>query len=111
MGIERIYFVYLLASRPFGTLYVGVTNDLIARSYDHRTGAIPGFTKKYGVHRLVWFEQHSSIETAMLREKRIKRWRREWKFNLIENTNRHWEDYYPRLLEAGWFAVRDSVGR
>jgi putative endonuclease len=72
-----VYFVYILASRPFGTLYTGVTNDVIARTYDHRAGEIPGFTRKYGVHRLVWFEQHADINVAILREKRIKRWRRE----------------------------------
>ena len=106
-----VYFVYILASRPYGTLYVGVTNDIISRTYDHRSGEIPGFTRKYGVHMLVWFERHSDINFAILREKRIKRWRRDWKINLIEETNPHWEDYYPKLLEAGWFATRDSVSR
>lgn len=111
MGGDRVYFVYLLASGLRGTLYTGVTNDLIARTFDHKAGEIPGFTRKYGVHRLVWFEQHSDITFAILREKRIKRWRREWKFNLIEESNPHWEDYYPKLIEAGWFAIRDSVSR
>ena len=99
---DRIYFTYMLASRAYGTLYTGVTNDLILRSYDHREGLLPGFTKKYGVHLLVWFEQHNDINFAILREKRIKRWRRDWKILLIEETNPHWEDYYPKLIEAGW---------
>lgn len=101
-----VYFVYMQASKPYGTLYVGVTNDLIARTYEHRTGAVPGFTKKYGVRHLVWFEQHADINAAIEREKRIKRWRRDWKIALIEEKNPHWEDYYPRLIKAGWFAER-----
>lgn len=109
MGGGRIYFVYMLASRPFGTLYTGVTNDIIARTYEHRTNEIPGFTTKYGVHRLVWFEQHESIEFAILREKRIKRWRRAWKIQLIEETNPHWSDLYPALIKAGWRAERPSA--
>lgn len=99
---DRIYFTYMLASRPHGTLYVGVTNDLILRTYDHREGLLPGFTRKYGVHLLVWFEQHSDINIAILREKRIKRWLRDWKIALVEEANPHWEDYYPKLIEAGW---------
>jgi putative endonuclease len=105
----HIYFTYILASRPFGTLYTGVTNDIIARTYDHKAGAIAGFTAKYGVHRLVWFEQHQDVNFAILREKRIKRWRRPWKIRLIEETNPHWIDYYPALLKAGWFAIRPSI--
>ena len=102
MAGDRIYFTYMMASRPYGTLYVGVTNDLILRTYDHREELIAGFTKKYGVHLLVWFEQHTDINHAILREKRIKRWRRDWKIALIEETNPHWEDYYPKLIDAGW---------
>ena len=107
---ERIYFTYIVASKPFGTLYTGVTNDIIARTYEHRSGAIPSFTQKYGVHRLVWFEQHGDISFAILREKRIQRWRRAWKIQLIEETNPHWIDYYPALIKAGWFATRPSYG-
>ncbi len=103
-----IYFTYMLASRPFGTLYTGVTNDLIVRTYDHREGAIPGFTKEHGVHLLVWFEQHSDINFAILREKRIKRWRRAWKIELIEETNPHREDYCPKLIAAGWRSERNA---
>jgi len=105
---DRAYFTYLLASRPYGTLYTGVTNDLILRTYDHREGLLPGFTRKYGVHLLVWFEQHVDINFAILREKRIKRWRRDWKISLIEETNPHWEDYYPKLIDAGWRVERQG---
>ena len=103
---ERIYFVYLLASRFYGTLYVGVTNDIIARTYDHKAGEIPGFTKRYGVHRLVWFETHRDVREAIAREKRIKEWRRDWKINLIEADNRHWDDLYPNMIAAGWRVER-----
>ena len=105
---DRTYFTYMLASKPNGTLYTGVTNDLILWTYDHREGVLPGFTRKYGVHLLVWFEQHADINFAILREKRIKRWRRDWKIALIEETNPHWEDYYPRLIQAGWRVERQS---
>ena len=84
--------VYLLASRRNGTLYVGVTSDLIKRVAEHRDGLIEGFTKDYGVNRLVWFEQHATMEAAILREKRIKKWKREWKINLIRETNADWRD-------------------
>ncbi len=84
--------VYLLASRRNGTLYVGVTSDLMKRLHEHRDGLIEGFTKDYGVKRLVWFEQHASMEAAILREKRIKKWKREWKINLIREQNEEWRD-------------------
>ena len=70
---DRIYYVYLLASRPFGTLYCGMTSDIIARTFDHKSGAIPGFTEKYGVHRLVWFEHHREVENAIVRETHFAR--------------------------------------
>jgi putative endonuclease len=84
--------VYILASQPRGTLYIGVTSDLIARLYQHRTGATPGFTSKYGVHRLVRYEVFDDMPTAIAREKQLKRWRRQWKVNLIESQNPHWDD-------------------
>lgn len=84
--------VYLLASRRNGTLYVGVTSDLIKRIGEHRDGLIDGFAKDYGVKRLVWFEQHATMDAAILREKRIKKWKREWKINLIRETNADWRD-------------------
>jgi putative endonuclease len=95
------YFVYLLASKPQGTLYVGVTNDLMRRVYEHKTGAVSGFTKKYDVKTLVWFESYGDINDAVAQEKRLKRWRRDWKKNLIERDNPHWVDLYPGLLNAG----------
>ena len=79
--------VYLLASRRNGTLYVGVTSSLLTRIYQHRTGQLPGFTRQYGVRMLAWFEQHGTMEQAILREKRIKKWNRRWKLELIEASN------------------------
>ena len=84
--------VYLLASRRNGTLYVGVTSDLLSRFYKHRNGALPGFTRDYGVKFLVWFEQHATMEEAILREKRIKKWNRKWQLDLIEAGNPAWRD-------------------
>jgi putative endonuclease len=91
-------FVYLLASRRRGTLYVGVTSDLIRRVYQHREGAFEGFTKDHGVKQLVWFESTPSIVTAIAREKQLKNWRRAWKIALIETGNPTWRDLYPGLL-------------
>lgn len=85
--VERSYAVYLLASRPRGTLYVGVTSDLVRRVWEHKQGLVEGFTKKYQVKSLVWFEQTESIEAAIAREKQIKKWNRAWKISLIEKTN------------------------
>jgi len=98
---DHEYFVYLLASKPQETLYVGVTNDLMRRVYEHREGMLPGFTKKYGVKMLVWYESHGDINAAIAQEKRIKRWQRDWKKNLIERDNPHWIDLYPALSNAG----------
>jgi putative endonuclease len=92
------YFVYLLASARNGTLYVGVTNDLIRRAHEHRTAAVDGFSQRYGVHHLVWFESTPSIEAAIAREKQIKNWKRQWKIALIEKGNPEWRDLYPELL-------------
>ena len=89
---EYNFFVYLMASRWNGTLYCGVTNDLVRRIVEHREGTAEGFTAKYGVARLVWFERHSDINEAILREKRIKKWSRAWKIALIETGNRDWRD-------------------
>jgi putative endonuclease len=84
------YWVYILASAPGGTLYVGVTNDLIRRTYEHREGLVEGFTRKYGVKRLVYFEPNDSIVAAIQREKNIKHWSREWKIDLIVRDNPRW---------------------
>ena len=83
-----------MASKPYGTLYIGVTGDIITRSTQHRTDHIVGFTKRYGVHRLVWFEYFGEIDKAIQREKTMKKWKRDWKINLIEHDNPHWEDLY-----------------
>jgi putative endonuclease len=92
-----VYYVYLMASRRHGTLYVGVTNDLIRRAYEHRTDAVEGFTSRYRIHLLVWFECYDDPLTAIAREKGIKKWRREWKINLIEKTNPEWADLFGSL--------------
>ena len=89
---ERQPCVYILASARNGTLYVGVTSNLLGRMLQHREGTFAGFTKRYGIHRLVWFEVADTMEAAITAEKRIKRWRREYKLNLIERDNPHWED-------------------
>ena len=88
------YYVYLLASRKHGTLYVGVTNDLIRRVYEHKTKAVPGFTTKYDVSRLVWFETHDDVNAAIEREKELKKWRRDWKIALLEAENPEWRDLW-----------------
>jgi putative endonuclease len=97
MSTERYYWVYILASGLGGTLYIGVTNNLIRRVYEHRMGVIAGFTKKYCVHRLVYFEQHTDIEAAIRREKGLKKWNRAWKIRLIEEHNPNWDDLYPQI--------------
>ena len=84
--------VYILASREYGTLYIGVTSDLIARLYQHRTGQVKSFTSRYAVYRLVPFEQFETLYDEISREKQLKRWRRQWKINLIESENPHWVD-------------------
>jgi putative endonuclease len=95
---EHLYFVYILACQRNGTLYVGVTNDVIRRTYEHKNDLIEGFAKKYGVHILVWYEAHSDINTAIAREKRLKRWNRAWKLKLIEENSSGWNDLYDRMM-------------
>ena len=92
MPRDHHYFVYILASQRNGTLYVGVTSDLIRRVQEHREGLVPGFTKRHAVKLLVYFEAHRDINEAILREKCIKRWRRKWKLDLIEAQNPQWRD-------------------
>ena len=91
------YFVYILASKPYGTLYIGVTNNIIGRVDQHRAGTGSRFTAKYKVHVLVWYQPFAEIDEAIQREKTIKEWRRQWKINLIETENRHWQDLYSSL--------------
>ncbi|MDP2366636.1 GIY-YIG nuclease family protein [Rhodoferax sp.] len=92
------YFVYLMASQKNGTLYVGVTNDLVRRVYEHKQNLADGFTKRYNIHLLVWFEATSSIKAAIHKEKQIKDWKRAWKIALIENANPLWLDLYESIL-------------
>jgi putative endonuclease len=98
MTVERAFWVYILVSRPGGTLYVGVTNNLIRRCYEHREGLVPGFTKRYGIKMLVFYEQHSTAEAAIQREKNIKHWPREWKIDLIVGMNPDWRDLYDEIV-------------
>ena len=90
--------VYMLASRRNGTLYVGVTSDLVKRVWEHRNNSVEGFTSCYGVHTLVWFEQHGCMESAIAREKALKEWRRLWKLQLIERQNPEWRDLYTDIV-------------
>jgi putative endonuclease len=93
------YYVYILASKIGGTLYTGVTNELVRRVYEHKAGSVEGFTKKYGVTRLVYFEVHSDVEAAILLEKQIKKWNRAWKVRLIEEKNQNWDDLYNSICK------------
>jgi len=97
---QRSYWVYILASQLGGTLYIGITSDLIRRVYQHREQQTRGFTKRYGVTRLVYFEQYDDPENAIRREKRLKKWTRAWKIQLIEKDNPNWDDLYPRLAKG-----------
>jgi putative endonuclease len=91
------YYVYLLASKKHGMLYLGVTRDIVRRGHEHRTKAIDSFTARYGVDKLVWFEIYDDIATAIAREKELKKWRRDWKIRLIEEENPGWVDLYPGI--------------
>ena len=91
------FWVYILASRPGGTLYVVVTNDIVRRIFEHRQGLVPGFTKRYGVKMLVYYEQHDTALAAIQREKNIKHWPREWKIDLIISINPEWRDLYDDI--------------
>ena len=92
------YYIYILASKHNGTLYIGVANDLMRRVYEHKNDLIDGFTKKYGVHRLVYYEQYDEVVNAIQREKRLKKWNRQWKIELIEKENPEWKDLYLQLI-------------
>jgi putative endonuclease len=95
--MEKNFHVYMLASDRNGTLYTGVTSSLLKRIWEHKEGLVEGFTKAYGVQKLVWFESHDSAESAITREKRIKKWNRAWKIRLIEEQNPYWNDLYLTL--------------
>ena len=90
--------VYILANKRNGTLYIGVTSDVVKRGWEHRNGLIEGFTKKYGVHRLVYYETHADMLAAITREKQIKKWNRAWKLRLIEQDNPEWRDLWPEIV-------------
>ena len=94
----KLGYVYLLASRRNGTLYVGVTSDLVKRVWHHKNDLVEGFTKRYGVHTLVWYEVHESMESAIRRERAIKEWKRAWKLALIEKENPTWQDLYEEIV-------------
>ena len=105
----RAYWTYMMASKPRGTLYIGVTNGIIARVEQHRAGFGSSFTRKYKVHSLVWLEEFESVQSAIQREKTMKDWPRAWKINLIERDNPHWMDLYPELpgvkpIAPDWFS-------
>ncbi len=93
------YFVYVLASKKNGTLYIGVTNDLVRRVYEHKEDFVEGFTKRYRVHMLVYYESCEDIDSAIAREKQLKKWNRAWKIELIEKDNPEWTDLYPDSIK------------
>lgn len=100
----KTYFVYMLASKKNGTLYIGVTNDLIKRVWQHKNKVVKGFTEEYGVDKLVYFEDTTDVLSAITREKQLKKWNRDWKIRLIQEKNPHWDDLYNQItgsLSAG----------
>ena len=96
--MEKQPAVYILASKRNGTLYVGVTSNLIKRVWEHKNDFVEGFTQKYQVHQLVWYEMHEDIASALTREKQLKEWKRKWKLDLIESVNPEWCDLYPTIV-------------
>jgi putative endonuclease len=95
--MQKLYYVYILASKRNGTLYIGVTNNLVRRVWEHKEGIVPGFTKAHGIKRLVYFEVFEDIQQALHRESRLKKYKREWKMNLIQQNNVNWDDLYEPL--------------
>ena len=93
------YYVYILASKKNGTLYLGVTNNLLKRAYEHKNNLVDGFTKKYHIHRFVYYEETGDVKSAIAREKQLKKWKREWKIKLIEKFNPDWKDLYDDLIK------------
>ncbi|MDP8228914.1 MAG: GIY-YIG nuclease family protein [Candidatus Electryoneaceae bacterium] len=92
------YYIYILAGMQNGTLYIGVTRNLIKRVYEHRNGMVAGFTKKYSVKLLVYYESTENVNAAIVREKQLKKWERQWKLDLIESVNPHWDDLYDEII-------------
>ncbi len=97
--MDKTFFVYIVADKPYGTLYIGVTNDLFRRAWEHREGLYKGFTRKYGLKLLVYYESYPTAEEAIQREKAIKKWRRDWKVERIKAFNPTWKDLYETLQE------------
>ena len=95
--MEKRYYVYMLASGTYGTLYLGVTNDLVRRVWEHKNDVVAGFSRRHSVHRLVWYEIHESPYEAITREKQLKKWNRDWKVNLIQAMNPDWDDLYDAI--------------
>ena len=93
----KYYFVYIVASKKNGILYIGITNDIIKRTIEHKSGKFGGFTKKYNVHKLVYYDTFGDVEQAIGREKRLKKWNRQWKIELVERSNPEWKDLYNEL--------------
>jgi putative endonuclease len=98
--MDKNYYVYILASKRNGTLYIGITSDLIKRAWQHKEKFVDGFTKKYNVNKLVYFEQYTDPENAIKREKRLKKYERQWKIKLIEKDNPQWKDLYNTLVSG-----------
>ncbi|MDD5207500.1 MAG: GIY-YIG nuclease family protein [Desulfobacterales bacterium] len=96
--MSRLFYVYILASKRNGTLYIGVTSNLVRRTWEHKQDLVEGFTRKYGVKTLVYYEVHDNPEAAITREKQIKKWERDWKIRLIEKVNPHWDDLYEKIV-------------
>lgn len=93
-----MYYIYILTSKRNGTLYIGVTNNLVKRVFEHKNDLVEGFTKKYQVHTLVYFESYKDINEALVREKQLKKWNRKWKIELIEKDNPNWKDLYQEII-------------
>lgn len=93
-----MYYIYFLSSKKNGTLYNGVTNNLVKRTYEHKNDLVKGFTNKYNIHTLVYYETFEFVEEAILREKQLKKWKRSWKIKLIESVNPNWEDLYDKII-------------
>ena len=103
ISLPKSYWIYILASKPRGILYIGMTSELSERTWQHRERVLDGFAKRYWVQRLVYFETHENPEVAARRERALKRWRRDWKIDLIERENPTWRDLYPDVLRADGF--------
>ena len=95
---KKQFFIYIMTNKRKGTLYIGVTSDLPARVWQHKSNLIEGFTEKYKLHKLVYYEQHENIYSAIKREKQMKKWQRQWKLEIVEKLNPHWKDLYEEII-------------